>query len=604
MSNLSFPDLLKQGQIADAIEDRINQLEAIAHDYRLDIEAAKLLSGTLTVAGMMLGSIPIVAVLGGLGLVGYGWMVVQDYQRTKKFCPVPCLRKGVLELFSETANYSDTRKLAAADPVDDVGNCLTPGERNEYELLTLAGDRLVEFLRQIPPESRAHAYRYALRKVALSHALPTVEEAIAVADGVSPASLPSDSKVADASPDNVSEPNPAQLEINTKLNVIEVSAGEVTEPSDRPPVPVSTTGAPDLSSGSLEDRINCLMDALERDGFPIVRLIDEPFLWSYGESQSGKTTIINLVNACRLGLGFKVSYASTDNDFPPLKWDKLAIGEQKYRDYLKTVVELASDAKKGELEGNSFTLDEIFQVAQILELDLNPLMTAAIAKANKSRGCYSFITQNDTLTGLKLEGVKDALETMRVFITAHAVRPQKRGRPRPSGSYTVQFPKRQPETWTLPAWILTDTNSYGEPDPVQWVLNRIPELRGKDPNVRARLEKIFLQDSSFTSETHFNLPKPPETGISDPISDQPETKGKFRNESQDGHFNVSNDAETVSKHFTPQKLTRDQAIAFIQSMKQTGNSQTKIVEALWGVKPGGSKAYQDAIAEYKELTGE
>lgn len=592
----SFPDLLKQGQIADAIEDRINELEAIAHEYRLDVEAAKLLSGTLTVTGMMLGSIPIVAVLGGLGLAGYGWMVVQDYQRTKKFCPVPCLRKGILELFSETANYSDTRKLTPTDPVDDVGNCLSPGERNEYELLTLAGDRLVEFLRQIPPESRAHAYRYALRKVALSHALPTVEEAIAVADAVSPP-LPADTKA--------EEPTPTYQPAELPIPQPEILEEPADSPLLQPPQPTQPAKdeAPDLTSGTLEQRINRLMDALERDGFPIIRLIDEPFLWSYGDSQSGKTTIINLVNACRLGLGFEVSYASTDNDFPLLKWNRLAIGEQEYRDYLKTVVQIASKAQKGQLEGHAFTLDEIFQVAQVLELDLNPLMTAAIAKANKSRGCYSFITQNDTLAGLKLEGVKDALENMRVFITAHAIRPQKRGRPRPSGSYTVQFPKRQPETWTIPAWMLTDTNSYGEPDPVQWMLNRFPELQGND-FVRARLERLYSQNVSSTPETHSNPPETTETAISDPISDYPETKGKFRNDAQDNHFNVSNSSEMVSKHFTPQKLTRDQAIGFIQSMKQAGNSQTKIIEVLWGVKPGGAKAYQTALAEYKELTGE
>jgi hypothetical protein len=111
--------------------------------------------------------------------------------------------------------------------------------------------------------------------------------------------------------------------------------------------------------------------------------------------------------------------------------------EAKYRDYLDMVVELRSEAKKAQLEGTAFTLDAVFQVPQILYLDLAPLMTVAIA-------CYSFITQNDTLTGLKLEGVRDALENMRVFITAHAVRPEKWGRPHPPGSYTIQFPKGSP----------------------------------------------------------------------------------------------------------------------------------------------------------------
>jgi hypothetical protein len=467
MSNLhseSFSALLTQGQIADAFESRIAELEQEAHEFQLDVESGKLLSAALGVVGLALSANPLIAVLGGFGVCGYAWMVLEDYRKTKKLLPIPCLRKGLFELFAAAGEYTDTRQVQPDDPTDDVSSCLPPAQATEYQLLALAGDRLVPFLKQVPSERRFAAYRYTLRQVAIRHALPTLEEAIAASDA--PA-LPVPE--GDGARPLVGSENSLALPGNTTLQSEAETVLQGAEAS-------ATDGAPDLSTGTLEERIERVMDALERDGFPIVQLIDEPFLWSYGESQSGKTTIINLVNACRLGLGFKVSYASTDNDFPPLKWDILSIGEAKYKDYLGTVVELASEAKKGQLEGTAFTLDEIFQVAQILDLDLAPLMTAAIAKANKSRACYNFITQNDTLTGLKLEGVRDALENMRVFITAHAVRPQKRGRPHPSGSYTVQFPKRPPETWTLPGWILTDTNGYGEPDPVQWLLNRIPEL--------------------------------------------------------------------------------------------------------------------------------
>lgn len=501
MSNLydeSFSALLTQGQIADAFEHRISELEKEAHEFRLDVESGKLLSAALGVVGLALSANPLIAVLGGFGVFGYAWMVLEDYQKTKKLLPIPCVRKGLFEMFAAAGEYTDTRQVQPDDPTDDVSSCLPPAQATEYQLLALAGDRLVPFLKQVPAERRFNAYRYCLRQVAIRHALPTLEEAIAASDA--PA-LPTVDAGLEQVPSKAStgllpadgeQTTPAdttlQAEVPTVIQVLNTSG-------DRPVADTPVEEALDLTTGTLEQRIERLMDALERDGFPIVRLIDEPFLWSYGESQSGKTTIINLVNACRLALGFRVSYASTDNDFPPLKWDMLAIGEAKYRDYLDTVVELASEAKKGQLEGTAFTLDEIFQVAQILDLDLSPLMTAAIAKANKSRACYSFITQNDTLTGLKLEGVRDAFENMRVFITAHAVRPEKRGRPHPSGSYTIQFPKRSPETWTLPAWILTDTNGYGEPDPVQWILNRFPELSG----------------SQVTQAPHVEQPKQPET---------------------------------------------------------------------------------------------
>jgi hypothetical protein len=92
-----------------------------------------------------------------------------------------------------------------------------------------------------------------------------------------------------------------------------------------------------------------------------------------------------------------------------------------------------------------------------------------------------------------------------VFITAHAVRPEKRGRPHPSGSYTIQFPKRSPEKWTLPAWILTDTNGYGEPDPVQWILNRIPELSGRQASQTSPVEQPKQLEAPTPAQTRQQL---------------------------------------------------------------------------------------------------
>src|SRR6476646_9590520 len=295
----NFSTLLTQGQIADAFESRIAELEQEAHEFRLDVESGKLLSAALGVVGLALSANPLIAVLGGFGVCGYAWMVLEDYRKTKKLLPVPCLRKGLFELFSAAGEYSDTRQVQPDDPTDDVSSCLPPAQATEYQLLALAGDRLVPFLKQVPAERRFAAYRYTLRQVAIRHALPTLEEAIAASDA--PA-LPA--------------PQGGGAELpGAGCEAAPVLPGDTTLQSDAPTViqgagAVDVEGLPDLSSGTLEERIESVMDALERDGFPIVQLIDEPFLWSYGESQSGKTTIINLVNACRLGLGFKVSYAS------------------------------------------------------------------------------------------------------------------------------------------------------------------------------------------------------------------------------------------------------------------------------------------------------
>jgi hypothetical protein len=52
------------------------------------------------------------------------------------------------------------------------------------------------------------------------------------------------------------------------------------------------------------------------------------------------------------------------------------------------------------------------------------------------------------------------------------------------------------------------------------------------------------------------------------------------------------------------KLKRDDAITMLQRLKSNGLSQTLIVQTIWGVTAGGTKGYADALAQYKELTGE
>ncbi|MBD1908343.1 MULTISPECIES: hypothetical protein [Cyanophyceae] len=56
------------------------------------------------------------------------------------------------------------------------------------------------------------------------------------------------------------------------------------------------------------------------------------------------------------------------------------------------------------------------------------------------------------------------------------------------------------------------------------------------------------------------------------------------------------------KRFTPLNLTREQALELIQSLNPELN-QTQTIERLWRVKKGGSAAWKEAYAQFKELTG-
>lgn len=255
------------------------------------------------------------------------------------------------------------------------------------------------------------------------------------------------------------------------------TAPTVLETELEPELPETETPtppqAPDLTSGTTAEKINRLLEALARDGFPIRRLIKHPFLWAYGQSQSGKSTIINLVSAIRLGLGYRVSCASLDDDVPPLQWDTLALSDEAYVEFIPHLAELIHSAPKGSLENESCTIDEFFKGAQLL--NMNPLISQIIGKGPKTKIKVSIISQLDTLKPHGLEGLRDAIDMARVLISPIRAE-DSHGEPFPTGRYCVTFPGEPAQEWVLPAWMLTDKNQYGQPDPVQWLLNRIPEL--------------------------------------------------------------------------------------------------------------------------------
>jgi len=59
-----------------------------------------------------------------------------------------------------------------------------------------------------------------------------------------------------------------------------------------------------------------------------------------------------------------------------------------------------------------------------------------------------------------------------------------------------------------------------------------------------------------------------------------------------------------SARFSPENLNSEDALNRINDLKEVGMNQTQILAALWRVKKGGNKAYQDAVIQYKLLTGD
>jgi len=62
--------------------------------------------------------------------------------------------------------------------------------------------------------------------------------------------------------------------------------------------------------------------------------------------------------------------------------------------------------------------------------------------------------------------------------------------------------------------------------------------------------------------------------------------------------------ESEGVTFTLENLTANQARDRITELQSGGLNQTQIIFVLWKAKKGGSRAYSDAVAQYKFLTGE
>ena len=75
-----------------------------------------------------------------------------------------------------------------------------------------------------------------------------------------------------------------------------------------------------------------------------------------------------------------------------------------------------------------------------------------------------------------MKGTRHAIDYARVLIALVRAEDDM-GEPHPTGEYLVTFPGEATQKWTVPSWMLTDLNQFGQPDPVLWVLNRIPELK-------------------------------------------------------------------------------------------------------------------------------
>jgi len=114
-------------------------------------------------------------------------------------------------------------------------------------------------------------------------------------------------------------------------------------------------------------------------------------------------------------------------------------------------------------------------------------------------------------------------------------------------------------------------------------------------NIRQRLE--LLLDSS--------APEPDSSAVQDsePLNPDSEPLNQPIDEACTDSDNGSRERlDDGSGRFTPLNLTKEQVLALIENLNHELN-QTQLIERLWQVKKGGSAAWKQAYAQFKQLMG-
>lgn len=160
----SYPTIeyLENGYIADWLKERQDQLLELAREERSGINANKLISGAVLTAGFFLHALSPLAPVGVvLGIVGYVHGCFVDANRTGSFSPLPFVRGNVLDLAGKIGN-AELREAVTdeASEFDQLQHYLSPRERKEYEFINVHFALMTDYLTQVDPLKRFHAYRW------------------------------------------------------------------------------------------------------------------------------------------------------------------------------------------------------------------------------------------------------------------------------------------------------------------------------------------------------------------------------------------------------------------------------------------------------------
>ena len=513
----SYPTIeyLENGYVADWLKERCDQLLELAREERAGINANKLISGVVLTAGFFLHALSPLAPVGVvLGLVGYIHGCFIDASHTGSFSPLPFLRGNILDLAGTLGN-ADLRESSSnkTDEFEQLQYYLSPRERKEYEFLNSHFALLTDYLTQVEPLKRFHAYRWIFDSfVKFNGAIPSQEQVTAHIGNVAP-DIRVDTNLLNAldqhrvqieasrlktSKPKFIEPQPIKYITDDQLYS---GKAEISLPASQTD---STTPSPQaLVNMPLPQRANTIIDSLKRDGLKIDEVIGSQIIAITGNQRGGKGTLAGLLTILSAAdnSALKVEYFTAGIDIYPFACNlhsALAHDGRKADEADKLVArELLQFLKK--LENSDpysnknllLVIDEAMRLLSLLEeSERSEALQFLLSRFEKTGATLILVLHASNLTSIAGKETGGLAATFKAGINFIGCQTQSvsigalRKINVASGAYFKANPNNfgEPikggELGSLPEWLKTKLHpGNNQPDPVRSLLTFFPELQ-------------------------------------------------------------------------------------------------------------------------------
>ncbi|MBW4525388.1 MAG: hypothetical protein KME18_09375 [Phormidium tanganyikae FI6-MK23] len=272
---------------------------------------------------------------------------------------------------------------------------------------------------------------------------------------------------------------PKAIGSETRLNAVEVPSQSVEVAS------VQRLTKQQVIALPLSDRAQYLMKLLAESGCDLRKLAGRSTLAAGGLQRSGKTTLIILLAILEKAMGQRIYYVTRDNDLYPVAFDGYANGSTANAvDALTVLSDRINNGSMNSLSGETWILDEFSSTAgELSEKTRFAFWDMALTGFAKQGGRVRFIVHHKTASanGLKGGTAETFKAEVKMFWTERYE--TESGSYQPSGQYELLqevegFYKSSGETFTIPDWLLTDTNPEwnNAPCPVRSLLEFFPEF--------------------------------------------------------------------------------------------------------------------------------